>query len=329
MEQEQEFEITDMMNHHPAYPGIWVPYNGWRLKDRYDIKLKTGEVWEYYYPNGGSFSKIGKHDGPYRVEDDEIAEIRLVPDEELWEEYWFSGKERLDRNMRYFGGAVPKVEVAEDGTVTFIPRQQRHFKEHVYSSWDGEFTYRLGLDELSIEELMTALATNETFEYGSNEFVAIKRAIDRLAGNAKLEGVVTLSSGEDFIISTPEAYPCSVLRMAFIEIGKMARDQIQKDREIAAEEARRARLGFTPTGKSARRQIAVSALAAHMTSTQLSKAIDRKVPGGGKNVKDGCYVTKSEMRLVDGVKLTGKQLRKMQKKMRQAERDKVASDGTE
>jgi len=123
------------MNHHPAYPGIWVAYNNWRLKDRYDIQLKNGERWQYYFPNGGSFAKwTDAHDGPQRVEDDEIAMIRLIPDEEITEKYHFKGKDRLERNVKMFGNALPEVEELADGTINFRNTYRRHFRDEQISS---------------------------------------------------------------------------------------------------------------------------------------------------------------------------------------------------
>lgn len=319
----EEFELSEMMNHHPAYPGIWVPYNGWRLKDRYDIKLKTGEVWQYYYPNGGSFSKwTSEHEGPSRVEDDEIAEIRLKPDEEITEKYHFRGEERLKRNVDMFGGALPDVQVDDDGKVTFITRYQRKFKDLIHDAITGSVSYCLHIDRMTVNEFNKAMEGTDLLEYGSPVFVTAKKILEKLAGEAKLvEGEFKLGTGEVFLWSTPEAYPRYVLRLAIVEMRNLAKDELERERKERKEAERVERLGFTPTGKSARRQIAVSALAAHMTSLQLNGAIEAKTPGGGKHQKDDRFVTKAETRMVDGKKLTGKQLRKMQKKMRQAERN--------
>lgn len=128
------FYYSPGMNHHPAHPGIWVPYNNWRLKDRYDIQLHDGSRWKYYYPNGGSFTKWGNGDvvddgGPQRVEDHEIAMVRLVPDDEIHEKYHFSGQERIDRNVRMFGDALPEPIVHKNGEVEFKLRYRRVFMD--------------------------------------------------------------------------------------------------------------------------------------------------------------------------------------------------------
>lgn len=117
------------MNHHPEHMGVWVPFNGWRMKDRYDLRLKNGEEHKYYYPNACAWSKFADHDGPSRIEDDEVAMVRQVPDEEITEQHFFSGQERIKRNLQSFGDAVPDVYVLPDGSVQFKIRHRRMFAE--------------------------------------------------------------------------------------------------------------------------------------------------------------------------------------------------------
>lgn len=115
------------MNHHPAHMGIWVPFNGWRMKDRYDLQLKNGEIHKYYYPNACAWTKFADHDGPSRVEDDDVAMVRQVPEDEITEQYFFTGEERLKRNLQSFGDAVPDVYEMPDGSVRFKVRHRRCF----------------------------------------------------------------------------------------------------------------------------------------------------------------------------------------------------------
>ncbi|QKE54361.1 hypothetical protein ACSA002_0470 [Salmonella phage vB_SalM_SA002] len=117
------------MNHHPEHMGIWVPFNGWRMKDRYDLQLHNGEIHKYYYPNACAWAKMADHDGPGRIEDHEVAMIRQVPDEECTERFFFSGQERIKRNLSSFGDAVPDVYVMPDGSVRFKVRHRRCFME--------------------------------------------------------------------------------------------------------------------------------------------------------------------------------------------------------
>lgn len=325
----QVVELKDGMNHHPAYPGIWVPYTGWRMKDRYDIKLKTGEVWQYYYPNGGSFSKFGKHDGPSRVEDDEIAEIRFIPDEELTEEYWFRGKDRMDRNRRYFGDVFPTVTVAEDGTVVFTPIKRRIFDEWVVSTWDGKEAMWLRVDELSVEEFKTQLnGQQDSIDPNSVLGSTLKTYINLICGEIGYDNqyvqIPMVSGPVPFDLAEPTNHPPEACMSAVVTLEKMWAEYKAKVQAEAAEKARIDRLGFTPTGKAARRRIAVDALAAHLMTS-----VGHKVPGGGKHEKDDRFVTKAETRVVDGKKLTGKQLRKLRKKQNKQTRYVEVADGTE
>ena len=101
------------LNHRVDDFGLWVPYFGqWRLKDRYDILLTDGRVILQTYPNGGSFSNWNGQINPgvteQRFEDNDVVMIRMVPDDELVEEFMFKGKERIKRNKEMFNRSFPK-----------------------------------------------------------------------------------------------------------------------------------------------------------------------------------------------------------------------------
>ncbi|WNV45984.1 hypothetical protein [Aeromonas phage AerS_266] len=89
------------LNHSTFVTGVWFPYNGWRFKTNYDVKLHTGEVLKAMYPNGNSWSGSSR-----RVEDSEVAEIRSIPDNEV-HQYHYTGKSRMERDLRYFGHDIP------------------------------------------------------------------------------------------------------------------------------------------------------------------------------------------------------------------------------
>lgn len=97
-----------MINHHPVQQGIWFEYDGGRYKDSYDIKLKTGEIIKNCYPNGNSWYLHTRD--PVRhgssIHDTEVAEIRLLPDDEV-HEYAPKGRSRIERSIRLFAGHVP------------------------------------------------------------------------------------------------------------------------------------------------------------------------------------------------------------------------------
>lgn len=103
----------DGLNHRAEDYGRWVSYLGtWRCKDNYQILLKDGQIIDYVYPNGGSWypvtdaaHKAAKPEGRYL--DEEVLAIRLVPDNELKSRFEFTGKQRLERNVDYFGDAFP------------------------------------------------------------------------------------------------------------------------------------------------------------------------------------------------------------------------------
>lgn len=160
----QPFElVTSSMNHRPEpeFQGIWYPYTGSRMKDCYDLRLKDGTELRGWYPNATAWSsrnKITQYDIG-RVEDDDVAEIRLMTDDEIDEicYFGFTGPDRLDRNIRYFGDVLPKVIRNEDGTVTFERIVKRVFEDPVRSSWDGNIGWWLLTDELSEEELEKAV----------------------------------------------------------------------------------------------------------------------------------------------------------------------------
>lgn len=148
------------MNHHPEHMGHWVRYNRWRMKDRYDLQLHNGEIHEYYYPNANAWSKFGNHDGPQNVTDDEVAMVRQVPDDECNEKYFFSGRERIDRNISSFGDALPDVYILPDGSVEFKIRHRRMFEDTQIvadSSPSDLFRYQstiLSADEHTLTEVL-------------------------------------------------------------------------------------------------------------------------------------------------------------------------------
>lgn len=98
-----------MINHHPSQTGVWFDYQVGRYKDVYDIRLHTGEVLTFMYPNGNSWYPEAEADTKRVVKDYEVDQIRLKTDDELiavdsWRQ---TGLERIERTVRLFGDAVP------------------------------------------------------------------------------------------------------------------------------------------------------------------------------------------------------------------------------
>lgn len=98
-----------MMNHRPDQQGVWFDYGGCRYKDVYDIRLHTGEVLEFMYPNATSWYPESESNTRQSVTDKEVAQIRLKTDEELIaaDSYRMTGPERIQRTLSMFGSAVP------------------------------------------------------------------------------------------------------------------------------------------------------------------------------------------------------------------------------
>ncbi|QFR57619.1 hypothetical protein CPT_Slocum_039 [Serratia phage Slocum] len=98
-------------NHHPIETGVWFTYNGWRYKDRYDIRLLDGTEIKNCYPNAYSWVVV---DTGKEYTDSQVEAVRLMPDSEL-DEWSFTGHSRLERNCGMFG----------------IPLDIEHFERHV------------------------------------------------------------------------------------------------------------------------------------------------------------------------------------------------------
>ncbi|MGL5906203.1 MAG: hypothetical protein ACRCZA_05695 [Shewanella sp.] len=115
-------------NHHPAQQGIWFEYNGWRFKDVYHIKLYSGEVLKFMYPNGnGWHPDMGAPKGQLAgrdIKDNDVMEVMLVPDAEIEAvgSFRFTGAHRVKYNIDLFDDCdmppVPPAEAYSDKTTT-------------------------------------------------------------------------------------------------------------------------------------------------------------------------------------------------------------------
>lgn len=151
----------EAFTHHPAYPGLWLPYGSghWRFKEFYDIRLKDGTEHTHMYPNGESF---GGKQGSFKDED--IAEIRLIPNSE---NPWRLKNGLLEQSYTAIRAlemfrpeAFPEVIKHPDGRIEFKPKLYRFFTDGVVG-WDGEYTRCLWEGELTLEE-----AKNEEVDAG-------------------------------------------------------------------------------------------------------------------------------------------------------------------
>lgn len=95
------FPYNNRINYNTFVTGVWIPYNGWRVKSLHDIKLHDGTVLTQMRPNADAWSGSGGY-----VKDDQVLSIRVVPDEERGK-YEYAGKSRIERDIRYFGHSIP------------------------------------------------------------------------------------------------------------------------------------------------------------------------------------------------------------------------------
>ena len=98
---DNNFPYNNRINYNTFVTGVWIPYNGWRVKSLHDIKLHDGTILTQMRPNADAWSGSGG-----RVKDDQVVAIRVVPDNERGE-YEYTGKSRIERDLRYFGHSIP------------------------------------------------------------------------------------------------------------------------------------------------------------------------------------------------------------------------------
>lgn len=98
---DSNFPYNNRINYNTFVTGVWIPYNGWRVKSLHDIKLHDGTILTQMRPNADAWSGSGG-----RVKDDQVVAIRVVPDNERGE-YEYTGKSRIERDLRYFGHSIP------------------------------------------------------------------------------------------------------------------------------------------------------------------------------------------------------------------------------
>lgn len=97
-------DLTYKRNHEPHQQGEWFEYTGFRFKDYYDLELKDGTILKGCRPNATAWYQAFRN---RRVGDEQVAKIRLVPDDELPYELCERGVDRVLRNLQTFGPAVP------------------------------------------------------------------------------------------------------------------------------------------------------------------------------------------------------------------------------
>ena len=98
---DNNFPYNNRINYNTFVTGVWIPYNGWRVKSLHDVKLRDGTIVTQLRPNGGAW-----YGSKFDIKDDDVIAIRVVPDEERGK-YEYTGKSRIERDIRYFGHSIP------------------------------------------------------------------------------------------------------------------------------------------------------------------------------------------------------------------------------
>ena len=140
------FPYSSRINYNTFVTGVWIPYNGWRVKSLHDIKLHDGTILTQMRPNADAWSG-----SEGCVKDDQVLSIRVVPDEERGK-YEYTGKSRIERDIRYFGHSIPvwledeerfiyPDEVPEDFYIT--PLQQALWKKCCRKEGDKEESWEV------------------------------------------------------------------------------------------------------------------------------------------------------------------------------------------
>lgn len=95
------FPYNNRINYNTFVTGVWIPYNGWRVKSLHDVKLRDGTIVTQLRPNGGAW-----YGSKFDIKDDDVIAIRVVPDEERGK-YEYTGDLRIERDIHYFGHSIP------------------------------------------------------------------------------------------------------------------------------------------------------------------------------------------------------------------------------
>lgn len=140
---EGQQKVSKRFNHRTTDFGVWVDYNGYRFKDAYSLRLLDGTVIPFARPNGSGwylftapavtreeYDKLIAAGTTYeqiprtvipetplydplkgRIDDKDVAQVALVPDEDLPFDSWdFKGIDRVVRNRRMFAGCLSPDE---------------------------------------------------------------------------------------------------------------------------------------------------------------------------------------------------------------------------
>jgi hypothetical protein len=168
---DNNFPYNNRINYNTFVTGVWIPYNGWRVKSLHDIKLPDGTILTQMRPNADAWSGSGG-----RVKDDQVVAIRVVPDEERGE-YEYTGDLRIERDIHYFGHSIPvwledeqrfiyPDEVPDGKFIT--PLQQALWKRYFTKEGDEEESW-----EVIVLTVTGRLSDNKLLSFTNDELVLL------------------------------------------------------------------------------------------------------------------------------------------------------------
>ena len=168
---DNNFPYNNRINYNTFVTGVWIPYNGWRVKSLHDLKLHDGTILTQMRPNADAWCGNGK-----RVKDDQVLSIRVVPDDERGK-YEYTGDLRIERDIHYFGHSIPvwledeqrfiyPDEVPDGKFIT--PLQQALWKRYFTKEGDEKESW-----EVIVLTVTGRLSDNKLLSFTNDELVLL------------------------------------------------------------------------------------------------------------------------------------------------------------
>lgn len=168
---DNNFPYNHRINYNTFVTGVWIPYNGWRVKSLHDVKLRDGTIVTQLRPNGGAW-----YGSKFDIKDDDVIAIRVVPDEERGK-YEYTGDLRIERDIHYFGHSIPvwledeqrfiyPDEVPDGKFIT--PLQQALWKRYFTKEGDEEESW-----EVIVLTVTGRLSDNKLLSFTNDELVLL------------------------------------------------------------------------------------------------------------------------------------------------------------
>lgn len=146
-------------NHSPFITDVWVERSGWRTKNAYQIRLKSGVEMEAF-PNGGGWSLVNNQ----IVEDEEVTHIKLLNTPFFRRGY--TGARKIARDCEYFGTRYPAWVRGHFVKLEDIPEGYRFTPLEVFAYRNSESQIKLMIAKAEIvEEDSKAIHINDIYEY--------------------------------------------------------------------------------------------------------------------------------------------------------------------